>query len=161
MKQENEAKRNASKVGNSSNLLDGSTTGDASSNNGSNAPIIKTRAENIHERIGFNPIPRNTTWSSISHDCYGFLANIEIKCIETRTSFNSVQAPIKIKFRHGRICWSDQTEQCWFVFALCLIWSHCKVPNIPTWHPHLAELCLAAQRKTKPVSQKVSFVLPN
>jgi len=59
VKQENETKRNSSKVGNSTNLLDGSTAGDSGAT-GSNIPITKTRAENIHERIGFNPAPRNT-----------------------------------------------------------------------------------------------------
>jgi len=57
VKQENEAKRSSSKAGNSTNMLDGSTASDAS---GINLPIAKTRAENIHERIGFNPAPRNT-----------------------------------------------------------------------------------------------------
>merc|ERR1712018_779018 len=59
VKQDNETKRNSSKVGNSTNLLDGSTSGDSGAT-GSNIPITKTRAENIHERIGFNPAPRNT-----------------------------------------------------------------------------------------------------
>lgn len=60
VKQENDAKRIASKLGNSTNLLDGSTADDVVSTNGLNIPITKTRAENVHERIGFNPIPRNT-----------------------------------------------------------------------------------------------------
>jgi len=59
VKQENEAKRSSSKVGISTNLLDGSTTGDAGAG-GSNIPTLKTRTENVHERIGFNPAPRNT-----------------------------------------------------------------------------------------------------
>ena len=59
VKQENEAKRNTTKAGNSTNMLDGSTASDAGAS-GSNLPIIKTRTENVHERIGFNPVPRNT-----------------------------------------------------------------------------------------------------
>jgi len=59
VKQENEAKRTASKTANSTNLLDSSTTGDTNSHGG-NVPIMKSRAENVHERIGFNPMPRNT-----------------------------------------------------------------------------------------------------
>jgi hypothetical protein len=59
VKQENEAKRSSSKAGNSTNMLDRSTASDAGAS-GSNLPVIKTRAENVHERIGFNPAPRNT-----------------------------------------------------------------------------------------------------
>jgi len=59
VKHENEAKRTASKGANSTNILDSSATGDASSNSG-NMPLTKSRAENVHERIGFNPMPRNT-----------------------------------------------------------------------------------------------------
>ena len=59
VKQENEAKRTASKTANSTNVLDSSTTGDTNSHAG-NVPIMKSRTENVHERIGFNPMPRNT-----------------------------------------------------------------------------------------------------
>jgi len=59
VKQENEAKRTASKTANSTNLLDSSTTSAANGNAG-NVPPLKSRAENVHERIGFNPMPRNT-----------------------------------------------------------------------------------------------------
>lgn len=59
VRQGNDAKRNASKLGNSTNLLDASTADDGMSANKSNIPVTKTRAENVHERIGFNPIPRN------------------------------------------------------------------------------------------------------
>ena len=59
VKHENEAKRTASKGANSTNILDSSATGDASSNSG-NLPLTKSRAENVHERIGFNPMPKNT-----------------------------------------------------------------------------------------------------
>ena len=59
VKQENEAKRTASKIANSTNLLDSSTTSAANGNAG-NVPPLKSRAENVHERIGFNPMPRNT-----------------------------------------------------------------------------------------------------
>ena len=60
VKQDNEAKRAATRLENPSNLLDTSTVGDTSSSNGANTNNPKTRAENIHERIGFNPLPRNT-----------------------------------------------------------------------------------------------------
>jgi hypothetical protein len=60
VKQDNEAKRAATRLENPSNLLDTSTVGDASSSNGANTNNPETRAENIHERIGFNPLPRNT-----------------------------------------------------------------------------------------------------
>jgi len=60
VKQDNEAKRAATRLENPSNLLDTSTVGNASSSNGANTNNPKTRAENIHERIGFNPLPRNT-----------------------------------------------------------------------------------------------------
>jgi len=59
VKQENEAKRTASKTANSTNLLESSTTSAATGNAG-NVPPHKSRAENVHERIGFNPMPRNT-----------------------------------------------------------------------------------------------------
>ena len=60
MKQDNEAKRAATRLENPSNLLDTSAVGDTTSSNGVNTNNPKTRAENIHERIGFNPLPRNT-----------------------------------------------------------------------------------------------------
>lgn len=58
VKQEAEAKRSASKGGGTTNVLDGSMAGDGTSINGTKA-TIKSRTENVHERIGFNPTPRN------------------------------------------------------------------------------------------------------
>ena len=60
VKQEAEAKRSASKVAGVTNMLDGSVTNDGTSINGTNVPTTKTRTENVHERIGFNPTPRTS-----------------------------------------------------------------------------------------------------
>lgn len=60
VKQEAEAKRNASKVASASIVLDGSMAGDGTSINGTNIAATKTRTENVQERIGFNPTPRNS-----------------------------------------------------------------------------------------------------
>lgn len=60
VKQEAEAKRNASKVDGTSNILDGSVATNGTSPHGSTVQTNKTRTENVHERIGFNPAPRNT-----------------------------------------------------------------------------------------------------
>ena len=40
--------------------MDASLVADGTSLNGTNTRPTKSRTENIHERIGFNPAPRNT-----------------------------------------------------------------------------------------------------
>lgn len=60
VKREADAKRAAAKGINPINALDVSITGfSEGSAAGTNAPVAKTRVENVHERIGFNPTPRN------------------------------------------------------------------------------------------------------
>ena len=55
VKQEAEAKRTSSKMGGANNVLDRSVSGE-----GGATVAAKIRTETVHERIGYNPTPRNS-----------------------------------------------------------------------------------------------------
>ena len=54
VKQEAEAKRTSSKIGSASSVVDTSVSGEAGA-----TVAAKTKTETVHERIGYNPTPRN------------------------------------------------------------------------------------------------------